>query len=233
MAYEKMIGENISRILNKSPGNSYFSVLIVDSINIKTIANKVESLPGVHDVLLKNSDEIMKNIKKDLSVNKISIPKDLLKEDFHLFQVFLDRGIGDKSSKMIRKYIQRLVGDSEVFISDLQNSAQQKADSSMTFSFVHNGSFLLIGLFVLVYLVVLFSLLTNLKAKSFILESFQRKKNVFLRSFLTGLFTLSIFFFAALMNYSAKTFLYLGVWIALNLLFFILVKHTKVDRYSV
>lgn len=185
--------KKIFSLANKTITRPYFNALVTNNVNLSTVARKLKNLPGVEAVRIKKVDDV----KDELGTLKGELDTEVLNSlvniNYTSLTVELGRSLQLRSQSLIREYLTRLVGKDSITISDIKKPKAIKMKKNDPYQFVNNwGDFYIIGLLSILWLASCFSFSKYLKNYSYLIEKFQRKKNVGLKIFSFGLVAVAV-----------------------------------------
>ncbi len=147
---------------------------------------KILKIPGVLKIVPVQQDSINKNIQKVLL--KYDINQELLNlERFQGLKIILHEDLSIKNQEMVRTYVSKLLANTNSFVAPLSVPNQDLLIQTGNFRGV-SLQVLKISMFIafLSFLISFYFMLMNLYKKSFIVENYQRKKYVALKSLAIG-----------------------------------------------
>jgi hypothetical protein len=178
---------------NTSKQLPYFNALVQDSVNIENIQRKMKELPGVISVAVLES----KSFKRELQKLQGSFDKEILSEltDINLkkIKIVLEKGLLEKNQNLIREYLSRLAGKDSVTLGGVKAPLLNKKHSESTQVKILKWTDLyLLSLLSLFFLISTVLLQKNVNKHAFIIERFQRRKNVKFKIMMTGATVMSL-----------------------------------------
>lgn len=170
------------KMSTKNPAGDYFHALIPSKYNDKRIARKLRGLPGVEVVEVLDKSIVSKEVDRVLGDFPADVADSLKIEYFGLKVTYINE-ITKRSQELIRSYLKRLVGEKEVSVGQIfqmekENDAKKRIKKWLTTA--------IIGSFSFCWFVSFFLFNTQLKEVSYIIERFQRRKMVALKSMVLG-----------------------------------------------
>ena len=99
--------------------NDYFHALILEAVDVNNVIRKMGELPGVSKIKLTGKEEL-KNIAANLSEG-LGINGQLTEISASAIQVFFHEGLSIKAKELIRNYLSKLAGASNVNIGPITN----------------------------------------------------------------------------------------------------------------
>lgn len=171
----------------KAISRPYFNVLISNKVNLDSLKRKITHLPGVEEVTVKKSMDIGKELStlsKELGSDMI---KGLADINYASVTIEISNGLQERSQKLIKEYLSRLAGKDSVAISDVKTPKRIKLSKKDPYQFINNwGDFYLLGIFGVIWVFSFVGLTKYLRNYSYLIEKFQRKKNVAYKVFVIG-----------------------------------------------
>lgn len=210
--------KHLFSLANKTISKPYFNALISSNVDLSIVARKLRKLPGVEAVRIKKAIDV----SNELGSLKGELEDDLLESlssiNYSSLTVELGNSLQARSQSLIREYLGRLVGKNSVTISDIKKPEAIKIKSNDPYLLLNNwGDFYIIGLLSVLWIASCFSFAKYLKNYSYLIEKFQRKKNVGMKIFMVGLLSVTLFTFIA--NLYIRPTLASGEWLYLIVLF--------------
>lgn len=179
-------GPNVESLLDKElvsqvDINPYFYAIMPKKINSGYVKRKLLELPGVEKVFVLSEQKVSSQIKSILSQASIEWDSELLDLNYAGIKVSLSPDLKVRSQDLIRNYLTRLTGKNEVTMGAIKAPEVKKVQSK---SFYSQNKFLVITLAVsLAYFISLGMIYRSLKEESFVFEQYQRKTQVYLKTF--------------------------------------------------
>ena len=166
----------------------YFYAVVPADINTSYIQRKLKNLPGVEGVALLGKEQVGQQVKAILE-NTLENAGLTWEEDFSDLnyaglKVALSPDLQARSQDLIRNYLSRLAGDKDVTMGAVKKPMIQSPERSGSFS--RGLAFGLPAAVVVLYLVTMMLMKGSLGKSSFLLETYQRKSNVFEKSLFFG-----------------------------------------------
>jgi len=188
-----MQGQNIQERLSAyyRPGleRPYFNAVInTEKLNnISGILRKLTKLPGVFKVEIVQEQEISKKVSSFITKNEINVPAKMYAAKYTGLKVILEHDARQRSISLIIEYLKRLVGHDSVGVSDIKNVGIQK-EFSKAYNFIKDWFYpLLIGVSVSFWFLAILFFRSHLCKSSYLVELYQRRKNVAFKTFFSGL----------------------------------------------
>lgn len=189
----------------------YFNALITDKINLNSVARKMKNLPGVEKVTIKKTMDVGKELKALSSELGSDFVKGLADLNYASVTVEMTNGLQRRSESLIREYLTRLVGKSSVAISDIKKPKKLALSKNDPYITINNwGDLYILGILTILWIVSCFSLVRYLKNYSYLIEKFQRKKNVAIKIYMGGFASVVALSYVANIYFTPKV-----VWEAL------------------
>lgn len=169
----------------------YFNALIHNVDGLQSVRRKMKQLPGVRDIIVPKS----KKITSEVNYLKENFDESLINElavvNFKRIKVELEKGIEVKNQNLIKEYLLRLIGKDSVTIGAIKTPRKVELSTNSTLSNLTTWaeSYLLV-FFMILFTVCLFLLKKPLTNHSFIIEKFQRRRDVNTKILLSGCVTL-------------------------------------------
>lgn len=173
-------------ISNKTKSYPYFNALVTQKTNVSAIGRKLKQLPGVISVNHIKSKSIQKEVQKLQKQFGDEILSGVAAINYKNLKIELGRNLELKNQNLIKEYLQRLLGNKAVTISEIKLPKKIKIDNkSSVFTIVKNGHIYAFSIVSGLFLISLFLLMKPIKSHAYILEKFQRKSNVSLKMIMT------------------------------------------------
>lgn len=215
---------NISKIIPEDNSGSFFFALIDGKENINQLTRKLKNLPGIYTVKIFNKNEVKEKAKtllKGLEMDDISADMEL---DYHGLRINYTNKVSPRGQELIREYLNRLVGEKKVFLGPIQNKPQDLTNAAKVMGFVRENSWtVLFSITSFFWLISFFAYKKTPLKTSYLLEQFQRKKNIGPKIMVSGTLTIviPIVLFLLLIDYNSWPFILFTVLflICLNIIF--------------
>lgn len=176
----------ISNILPKIENQHYFNALVSNEVQLEFLKRKISELPGVIGF-----ETVARDIQKK-HIQKLNQEVNLTKEEMGEFskmvsvQVSMTPELNQSSINLIREYMQRLAGSDNVVL----GSVNKKLNNEFIFKNIIEiikvwPLQILISVSLLFWIISFLTVRFEMNRIAFIIESFQRKKNVAFKLMLT------------------------------------------------
>lgn len=188
--------KKVFSMTQKVVSRPYFNALISDKINLSSVQRKMTNLPGVEKVTIKRTLDVGKelgSLSKELGSDLVKGLADL---NYASVTVELANGLQARSESLIREYLTRLVGNNSVAISDIKKPKKLSLSKNDPYLTINNwGDIYILAIVFVLWLVSCFALVRYLKNYAYLIEKFQRKKNVALKIYMGGFLTITLLTF--------------------------------------
>lgn len=179
--------KNLFSFSQKIIQKPYFNALLPSSNEARTIAQRLEKLPGVEEVkIIKH--ELDKSSFKAMGVSfSNEVIEGVFSQDFQTIKVVLENNLELRSQNLIKEYLGRLMGDRDVTISEVKLPQKIELKQNDPSIWVDNyGDIYIIGLLGVLWLFSCYGIINYIQVKSYLIEKFQRKSEVAMKTFLVG-----------------------------------------------
>lgn len=215
--HNRMYLKKVFSMTKKVVSRPYFNALITDKINLNSVKRKMTRLPGVEKVTIKKTMDVGKELGTLSSELGSDFVKGLADLNYASVTIELANGLQARSQGLIREYLTRLVGKSSVAISDIKKPQKLSLNKNDPYQLINNwGDFYILGILSTLWFVSSFLLVRYLKNYAYLIEKFQRKKNVAMKIYFIGLS--SICFLALAANLYSKPTFVIEAWVAFAIL---------------
>ena len=172
-----------------TPQNPYFNALVNKSINANVIARKLQNLPGVKNVKVKSSDYLKNDLRAIAKEIDPEVVKNMMNVSFQGIKVELDRTLEKSSQSLVQEYLNRLVGKENITITGVKYPKVNMVASNkdLRHFFLQWVDIVLIFCISIVWCFACWSISKELRSNAYLIEKFQRKNMVALKSFLIGM----------------------------------------------
>ena len=172
----------------------YFHALIQGSHHINPVRRKLLDLADVKKVKIKKASHLHEQAKELLT--DLGLEELYDHEAYQGLQVFLRPKSENRSYLMIKEYMARLIGKSAITFGTLKYpevSILKTKESSIRFLHLW-GYWALLGIIGLLWLLSLLSIGPGIRRYGYLIEEYQRKKNVVFKMLIFGLGGLMILY---------------------------------------
>lgn len=161
--------------------NPYFYAVIPEDKNVSYLRRKLMELPGVKKVSMMDEGKITEHVKAVLESTQVSFDESLLDLRYSGMKVGLSPDLKPRSLNLIRSYIKRLAGEKEVTLGAVKRPEISKGKAPLKLVFMKTTQWAPMA-FLGLYLVALFFISQTLRKESWLIETYQRKSNVYEKS---------------------------------------------------
>ena len=170
----------------------HFYALLSKKLNLKKMKDKLISLPGIKEISYLDRKKIKKKVNKEVSSLKLN--KALFKKKYTALKVVFNYDLSLDGQALIKRYLNRYVGELDIVIGKTIGEKRYKervAKEKVKIKKIYWG-----GIFspLMIYWVISFFIFSKgIWKKSYLIESFQRRRNVHFKIMLSGIsFLISI-----------------------------------------
>ena len=185
VTYKGFIQLKIKERFSEEIVTPHFYALLSKKINLKKMKNKLGSLPGIKSISYLDEKKIKKKVNKEVGALKLN--EALFKKKYTALKVVFDYDLSLEGQSLIKKYINRYVGEIDIVIGKTIGEKKYKErvlKEEVKIKKIYWG-----GIFspLIIYWIISFVVFSKgIWKKSYLIESFQRKKNVHLKILLSG-----------------------------------------------
>lgn len=174
--------------------NPYFNALLEKNINANSIARKLKNLPGVIEVKVKSTDYLKKDLESMMKQMDAEIAQSMMKVNFQGIRVELDKKLEKSSQGLVQEYLNRLVGKENITITGVKNPKNNivTLDEDFRAIFMKWIDIFIIFCLLIVWCFACWSISKEIKNNSYLIEKFQRKKRVAVKTFVFGMTTVLV-----------------------------------------
>ncbi|MBL7665056.1 MAG: hypothetical protein JNM93_07975 [Bacteriovoracaceae bacterium] len=182
------IEKQLKSTLESTKGNPYFNMLVDADVNPDEFRVKLNKLPEILNVYLSEKAALDKNINQKLGELSLDIPASLTEVNMYGLKVELSNKVTPAVFELIKEYIYKLVGKEKVVFTGIRNQSTVK---NHVIDYLIN--YFMYAFSAAVYFTIVLSFMftqKKIKYQAYLVESFQRKENVFLKTQIAGAITL-------------------------------------------
>ena len=201
-----------SKFLTVNKDGDYFHALIPSKYNHQSISRKMSQLPGVEKVELLSEELVNSEANKVLN----DIPAEIVSEieiKYVGLKVNYLKEITPRSQELIRSYMKRLVGE-DLIIGEIFHLEQEQGSVDKIKEW---GSSVLYGIVLFLWIIAFIFFNRKLVQASYIVERFQRRQLVALKTMLSGT-SLVMFAVISALVFVKNTALYMPI-ISIGIIF--------------
>ncbi len=196
--HQEKISNLVSSVDNQDR-NPYFNALISKDVNLSSIARKIKSLPGVQRVSRVKKVDAQAELGSLNKQLKSSVLDRLKSIKYSSLTIELSRNLKDKSQKLIREYLARLVGSESLTLSKIKFPKQKQEEETIIDKIIKNSDIIALGSLSFLWIILFFTMVKKNSSYFFLVEKFQRKKNIKEKSI--SLFVAVVFVVSSLINF--------------------------------
>lgn len=161
--------------------NPYFYAIMPKKINSGYVKRKLLELPGVEKVLVLSEEKVSSQIKSILAASSLELDDALVDLNYAGVKISLSPDLKVSSQELIRNYLGRLTGKNQVTMGAIKKPEVKKDEVSSSF-FSQNRFLVITFMASLAYFIALGLIYRPLKEDSFVLEQYQRKNQIYLKT---------------------------------------------------
>tara|TARA_R110002072_G_scaffold1989_2_gene16277 strand:- start:4214 stop:5002 length:789 start_codon:yes stop_codon:yes gene_type:complete len=184
--FNSEINNQVNALFKQKNAGPYFHALLNGDQNSSRISRKLKSLPGVKSVKIVAQNDLKKQVSDIINADQLQIDSSLFDLDLVGMKVEFANGISVRSQELIRDYLVRLVGQNNVSLGAVKAILEKvKAKKFLFFMSKWGGDLVSLIILGLWYLALLF-MVDSFDKTSYLVEQFQRRSNVSVKSFLAA-----------------------------------------------
>ncbi|MBT6325533.1 MAG: hypothetical protein HOJ35_06160 [Bdellovibrionales bacterium] len=181
------------QLIPMEKNESYFHVLIPLGQNHSSVRRKLSDLPEVNRVELMNKEKMQSKISQILtSLNTESDHFENFELELIGLKVIFNHGVELKSRKLIREYTMRLSDSSNVTLGKIKEAKKTTTFASVVKVLRVNWLLAFFGISLLGWLAIFMLFSQGLKNKFILLNSFQRRNSIEVKTLLVGIGLISL-----------------------------------------
>ncbi|AYF45460.1 MULTISPECIES: hypothetical protein [Halobacteriovorax] len=184
----------ISRALPSMQNEYYFNALVDGDLNTNSITRKIKGLPGVkaiESISASKNLNVTKQLKDVLDLDKNEITEVISMKGL---KIILDEKVSESSTNLIREYLVRLTGKDNVVLGGIRKKISNHQSWKEVMTEVKRRPLQVAIVVLSIFWIVAFvAIRKDLKQVSYLIEKFQRKKNVALKMYLTNILIWTLF----------------------------------------
>lgn len=203
--YRVGVNETVTKSIQKIGERPHFYSLVSKKENVARIKRRLHELPGVYSVKILKGKFLQNEVQKLLKGLDVDENLSLKAFDYQGLKIVFNKNLKTRSQKLIRNYLTKLVGDRFITLGNIKSSKKKNRLLDPIVSFMKDWSFdILLGLALVGWIGTLFSFQRELNKASYLIEQYQRRTFVALKSYCIGV---SILFIASFIILSSLNFL--------------------------
>ena len=160
----------------------YFYAVMSKREDYADISKKMGELPGVRETFLVESEEIHRRTREALAGTQ-SEHLGHMKSNLVGFKVIFERNLKLKSMKLIQRYLGKIAKEGPMTVGAIKNYRAGMGENV----WIENASVLATLILCLLWLVVNYTASKGIKERAYIVEQFQRKKTVALKTYMASI----------------------------------------------
>jgi hypothetical protein len=196
-------------IVEHQPTADFFHALVDGRQNHSRISRNLLELPMVVGVDLLSREDIASEVNQILGNLSTTLGASALNLDYTGLKVYLDPTTSESSRELVRDYLVRLAGESNITLGALVRSVQTQAAFSVKYI---DYALYIVALFFWAMMMRLF--ISELAKQSYLIEQFQRRDRVALKIYLAYFFASAVVLLSvAALNNNITTLTFGGLFI--------------------
>lgn len=205
------VTQEIEKFTQGESKNAYFHALVSGRENHARISRNLMNLPGVETVEILSENLIKEQVKEIIGSISVDIPENLFQLNYAGLKIIFSEGLKANSQVLIRDYLQRLVGDSQVTMSAVKQVNNEKKIGFWKLYIEKYGFWVLWFVVLSSWLAVSLFFIQGLRKQAYLLEQFQRRKNVGAKMYISGQTILMMAFVGVCLMFAEWNWLILGL----------------------
>lgn len=196
--------KNLFSFSKKIIQKPYFNALLPSGKEASIIASRLERLPGVEEVKLVGH-KIDPNKIKAMGVDISSgVLESVFGKNYQTIKVVMEKDLETRSQNLIKEYLGRLVGDRDVTISEIKMPVKIELNpNDPSFLMDNYADIYLVAILSVLWFFSCFGVIRSIQMNSYLIEKFQRRSEVAMKTFVTGMIVLFIPICVALMAFGS------------------------------
>lgn len=164
---------------------AYFYALISTKENLTEVRSKLAMLPGVAGVKDVSSEQIMSEVKNVLGGSDVT--PQMLGFDYQGIKLSFESGLKPETRQLIREFLTRLCSEGNLIMGAVREISNETSPITSWQKWVLNF-WSIWGMFLLIWFILFLSLLSPLRAYAYLVEKYQRRHAVAIKSAAWGMF---------------------------------------------
>ena len=183
------IDKNLQASYKKAQSEPYFHALLSSKENASRLQRKIVQLPGVKRVILLGEKQVKDRVNQMMAGFSTNMNTDLLNLEYTGLKVVLSSDLKNRSVDLIRNYMGRLVGKDKLTLGAVKGKNSAKQIKQAPF-FIEWGAWICVGSLFLLWVLSALSFNQELKRDAYLIEQFQRRTQVSLKTYSVGMLSL-------------------------------------------
>lgn len=196
LAFQNQVSSKIEGFVQGESKNAYFHALVAGRENHSRISRNLMNLPGVAQVEILSEDLIKDQVKEIIGSISVDIPESLFQLNYAGLKIVFAEGLKENSQNLIRDYLNRLVGDSQVTMSAVKQVEKTKRAGFWQQTVERYGFWMLWFGLLSFWVGVTVFFIQGLRRQAYLIEQFQRRRHVGAKIFISGQTVLMLVFIA-------------------------------------
>lgn len=193
--FQESLHTHLSRQLQENSESGHFHFLISTGENHQRLARQLRDLPGISRVKILSSEVIAQQISDIFESIAIEGLAAQVQQDYNGMRIVFEQGVGQESVSMVQDYIERLHGPHNVSFGPFIKAANDGAKKQGEFVFIlKQASKAALVVVTVLWFISAYMFSLELRRHAYIVEQFQRKKYVALKSFFSGSLVIFLIF---------------------------------------
>ena len=209
LTHRPWVSDLIEKISPEKMANPYFVTVIDSDVNPEKLKKLVSQLPGVVGIFEKTKTENESKINQLVSQlgSDYQVGSDLL--NFKSIKFVLSPSLSEESLSFIRDQVIKMGGTNHVNATEIKYPEVTHLMKSHPFYNLlgEYGDWMVIGIFGLFWIISFWLVYDSFRARSYLIEKFQRRSDVASKTIASGLVAIVLFFTAfGVVNGTVKFF---------------------------
>ncbi len=186
LGQRKFLEEQFLKLIPESKAGSYFYALVSSSESYQTIISQMGVLPGVHKIELLSEAEIKEEVKNVLG--NLNISEQVIDLNYVGLKVIYTKDLKPRAQELVRDYLTHLSGEGNITLGAIRTESQVETKKDQLIATIKAWGYSIYLVFIsILWSISLFSIRAKISETSYLLENYQRKKNIALKMAILGL----------------------------------------------
>ena len=208
--------EQFMKMIPENKAGSYFYALIASSESYQSIATQMGVLPGVHKVEILSEAQIKEEVKNILGTLQVQVKDGLIDLNYVGLKIIYSRDLKPRAQELVRDYLTHLAGEGNITLGAIKTADTTLEKKNQLITAIKEwGYSLYVGLLLIFWMISLISVRTKIAETSYLLEAYQRRRNIALKMAVIGLTLIFIVATSTTFILGMPKFLNLGIALVL------------------
>jgi hypothetical protein len=201
----------------KREESAIVKVLVTKTVDIQQVVQFYQQLPGIKKVELGDMNNLVSKVNQDLKDNKIDLPEHVFFSDYNFLTLKIDNQLSEVQQQELKAKISSILPSHKIIVSGIKKPFLSYKENPSVIWLMKYSAYILLFVLFCFYLLTSHFCYELIYGRSFLFQSFQRKKGLAPKVFISGLLLCNILALVIPLVQGDLSIGFMTIWMVFNL----------------